>query len=66
MAIPIPKLLCCIWQITLIPGDVIATGLPGRGGLANPDWMLNAGDVVECEIEGIGVLRNTVVDQTDA
>jgi acylpyruvate hydrolase len=50
-------------QITLNPGDIISTGSPGGGGLSNPDWLLKAGDVVEAEIEGIGVLRNSVVDE---
>jgi acylpyruvate hydrolase len=61
----IPKLVSYISQISLNPGDIIATGSPGGGGLSNPDWMLKAGDVVECEIEGIGVLRNGVVDEPD-
>ncbi len=41
--------------ITLLPGDVIFTGTPGTTSAMQP------GDVVEVEIEGIGVLRNTVV-----
>jgi 2-keto-4-pentenoate hydratase/2-oxohepta-3-ene-1,7-dioic acid hydratase in catechol pathway len=40
--------------MTLLPGDVILTGTPAGVG------PLNAGDVVEVEIEGIGVLRNVV------
>lgn len=39
---------------TLLPGDVILTGTPKGVG------ELSAGDVVEVEIEGIGILRNTV------
>jgi acylpyruvate hydrolase len=62
----IPKLVSYISQITLSPGDIIATGSPGGGGLSNPDWMLKSGDVVECEIEGIGVLRNGVVDEPES
>jgi 2-keto-4-pentenoate hydratase/2-oxohepta-3-ene-1,7-dioic acid hydratase in catechol pathway len=47
--------------LTLEAGDVIATGTPeGVGFARNPPEFLKAGDVVECEIEGIGVLRNTV------
>jgi 2-keto-4-pentenoate hydratase/2-oxohepta-3-ene-1,7-dioic acid hydratase in catechol pathway len=47
--------------LTLEAGDVIATGTPdGVGAARNPPEFLKAGDVVECEIEGIGVLRNTV------
>jgi len=43
--------------MTLLPGDVIATGTPSGIG------PLNAGDVVEVKIEGIGVLKNYVVRQ---
>ncbi|MGZ8154696.1 MAG: fumarylacetoacetate hydrolase family protein [Burkholderiales bacterium] len=63
---PIPKLISYLSQITLAPGDIIATGSPRGGGLTNPDWLLRSGDVVECEIEGIGVLRNAVVDEPDS
>lgn len=63
MLYPIAKLISYMSQLTLMPGDVIATGSPGGGGLANPDWLLKAGDLVECEIEGIGVLRNAVIDE---
>ena len=42
--------------MTLEPGDVIFTGTPGTTS------ALKAGDVVEVELEGIGVLKNTVVD----
>lgn len=59
----IPKLIAYLSQITLMPGDIIATGSPGGGGLANPDWLLKAGDIIEAEIEGIGVLKNAVVDE---
>jgi 2-keto-4-pentenoate hydratase/2-oxohepta-3-ene-1,7-dioic acid hydratase in catechol pathway len=41
--------------MTLLPGDVIATGTPSGIGRMNP------GDVVEVRIEGIGNLRNYVV-----
>jgi len=47
--------------MTLEPGDVIATGTPSGVGFARtPPEFLKAGDVVECEIEKIGVLRNPV------
>lgn len=62
----IPKLIAYMSQLTLMPGDIIATGSPGGGGLANPDWLLQAGDMIESEIEGIGVLRNAVVDEPAA
>ncbi|MBT8145064.1 MAG: fumarylacetoacetate hydrolase family protein [Gammaproteobacteria bacterium] len=46
------------------PGDVIATGTPvGVGGKLDPPVWLTAGDVVEIEVSGVGVLRNTVVDE---
>ena len=52
----VPTLVAFISQVmTLYPGDVIATGTPPGVG------PLKRGDVVEVEVEGIGVLRNTVV-----
>ncbi len=49
--------------MTLEIGDVIATGTPGGVGFArNPQVFMKPGDVVEIEIEGIGILRNPVVD----
>ena len=48
--------------MTLEPGDLISTGTPGGVGAARtPPVFLRAGDVVEVEIEGLGVLRNPVV-----
>ncbi len=46
---------------TLEPGDIIATGTPaGVGAGRNPqEWMKN-GDVMECFVEGIGTLTNTI------
>src|SRR5262249_47334401 len=43
--------------MTLLPGDLIATGTPSGVG------PLNHGDVVEVNIEGVGTLRNTVADE---
>ena len=55
MIFPVPFLLEFITRImTLVPGDVILTGTPAGVG------PLNAGETVEVEIEGIGVLRNVV------
>jgi acylpyruvate hydrolase len=59
----IPKLVSYMSQMTLMPGDIISTGSPGGGGLENPAWYLNAGDVIECEIEKIGILVNAVVNE---
>jgi len=51
-------------RLGLEPGDVITTGTPGGGagfGRKHPERLLKVGDVVEAEVEGIGVLRNHVV-----
>jgi 2-keto-4-pentenoate hydratase/2-oxohepta-3-ene-1,7-dioic acid hydratase in catechol pathway len=48
----------------LEPGDVVVTGSPeGVGALRNPQVLLSAGDKVEVEVSGVGLLVNTVVDQ---
>jgi 2-keto-4-pentenoate hydratase/2-oxohepta-3-ene-1,7-dioic acid hydratase in catechol pathway len=51
----------------LVPGDVIVTGTPGGVGVKRtpPLWM-KPGDVVEVEIDGIGVLRNGIADEDAA
>jgi 2,4-diketo-3-deoxy-L-fuconate hydrolase len=58
----IPHLISYISQaITLEPGDLILTGTPdGVGVFREPKVTLAAGDVVEVEVEGVGVLRNEV------
>ncbi len=49
---------------TLVPGDIIVTGTPtGAGARFDPPKYLVPGDVVEVEAEGIGRLRNTVLDE---
>jgi len=46
---------------TLEPGDIIATGTPaGVGAGRNPQEWMKDGDVMECYVEGIGTLINTV------
>jgi 5-carboxymethyl-2-hydroxymuconate isomerase len=53
----------CSRSFALEPGDVLLTGTPwGCGEFMDPPRSLRHGDVVECEIEGIGTLRNPVVD----
>jgi acylpyruvate hydrolase len=64
LAHPIPRLVAHFSQITLMPGDVIAAGAALER--ARADRFVRAGDVVEAEIEGIGVLRNAVVDEPKA
>lgn len=52
--------------ITLEPGDVIATGTPpGVGFARTPPVYLRAGDIVEVEIDGLGVLSNSVLGGSD-
>lgn len=47
--------------MTLLPGTIIATGTPAGVGMGfDPPKFLSPGDVVECSIDGIGTLRNTV------
>jgi 2-keto-4-pentenoate hydratase/2-oxohepta-3-ene-1,7-dioic acid hydratase in catechol pathway len=47
--------------LTLEPGDVISTGTPaGVGHARTPPEFMRAGDVLETEVEGIGVLRNRI------
>lgn len=48
--------------LTLQPGDVLVTGTPaGVGYVRTPPWLLHPGDVVEVEVERLGVLRTPVV-----
>jgi len=52
---------------TLEPGDLLAMGTPpgvGHAKKPNPRWLV-PGEVIEIEIEGIGICSNTVVDETD-
>ena len=49
---------------TLVPGDIIVTGTPtGAGARFDPPRYLKPGDVIEVAAEGIGSLRNGVVDE---
>ena len=50
----------------LVPGDVIVTGTPGGVGVKRtpPLWM-KPGDLVEVEIDGIGVLQNGIADEAE-
>lgn len=58
MAVPPYALLAYISQVmTLEPGDVVSTGTPAGVG------RIDAGDVVEVEIEGVGILQNPVISR---
>jgi 2-keto-4-pentenoate hydratase/2-oxohepta-3-ene-1,7-dioic acid hydratase in catechol pathway len=63
MVFPVAHIISALSAgMTLEPGDIIATGTPEgvAMGMTPPRW-LQPGDVVEAEIEGIGVLRNRIV-----
>jgi 2-keto-4-pentenoate hydratase/2-oxohepta-3-ene-1,7-dioic acid hydratase in catechol pathway len=52
-------------NFTINRGDLLATGTPSGVGYARtPPWLLHPGDVVEVEIERLGVLTNHIVDNT--
>jgi 2-keto-4-pentenoate hydratase/2-oxohepta-3-ene-1,7-dioic acid hydratase in catechol pathway len=53
-------------QVTLEPGDLIATGTPaGVGAYREPPIFLEPGDRVRCQVDGIGTVENPVVDWSD-
>ncbi|WP_419663770.1 FahD: fumarylacetoacetate hydrolase [Desulfosarcina variabilis str. Montpellier] len=59
MIFTIPQIIAFVSKnFTLMPGDIILTGTPSGVG------PLSHGDTVEVEIENIGVLKNTVIDET--
>jgi len=65
MMFPISYLISYLSQFYYLkPGDIIATGTPnGAGARFDPPVWLKPGDVVEVEVEGIGTLRNEVMDE---
>jgi 2-keto-4-pentenoate hydratase/2-oxohepta-3-ene-1,7-dioic acid hydratase in catechol pathway len=65
MIFDVPSVIAYLSQVfTIEPGDLIFTGTPpGVGFARKPPIFLKAGDVVEVQIEGIGVLRNPVVSE---
>lgn len=68
MIFPVPDLLAFLSRtFTLRPGDLVATGTPSGVGYARqPPWLLQPGDSVEVQIEGIGSVRSRVVARSDA
>jgi 2-keto-4-pentenoate hydratase/2-oxohepta-3-ene-1,7-dioic acid hydratase in catechol pathway len=62
----IPEIVAFLSQaMTLIPGDVIATGTPaGIGATRDPARFLRPGDCVRIEIDRLGALENPVVEAT--
>lgn len=66
MIFPVRRLIAYISSFsTLQPGDIIVTGTPtGAGARLDPPRWLKPGDIVEVEAEGLGILRNAVVDES--
>ncbi|GFG87913.1 fumarylacetoacetate hydrolase family protein [Mycolicibacter algericus] len=62
MIFSVADLVCYLSRImTLVPGDIIATGTPaGVAHAHGPMTFLRSGDTVEIDIAGVGVLRNPV------
>jgi len=60
---PLPRLLSFLSQVmTLEPGDLVTTGTPaGVGYFKKPQVFMKAGDSIEIEADGIGVLRNHLI-----
>jgi 2-keto-4-pentenoate hydratase/2-oxohepta-3-ene-1,7-dioic acid hydratase in catechol pathway len=67
MIFGIPELINYLSTITeLLPGDVVVTGTPGGvGARQKPQVFMQPGDVVEVEIDQVGLLRNPIVREED-
>ena len=67
MMFPVVETLVYITQgLTLEPGDVILMGTPsGVGHARRPPLWMKDGDIVEVEIENVGLLRNPVKDEAE-
>ncbi|MDT4814805.1 putative protein YisK [compost metagenome] len=67
MIFDIPALIEYVSSFTTLnPGDVLVTGTPdGVGAFRDPQLWMAAGDTVDVEISGVGVLSNTVLAETD-
>jgi len=65
MMFPVAETLVDLTRaITLEPGDLLITGTPsGVGQARTPPVFMKGGDVCEIDIEGVGVLRNPIVDE---
>lgn len=65
LVFPVDYLIATLSEcMTLMPGDVIITGTPAGVGYARtPPVFMKPGDVCEIEVEGLGILINTVADE---
>ena len=63
----VPRIIAVLSEfMTLEPGDMVAMGTPaGVGYPRNPPVFMRPGDVIEVEIEEIGVLSNPIIDEAD-
>ena len=62
---PVPELVARLSEhVTLEPGDVVLTGTPAGVGLATNTW-LGLGDVIDCEITGLGSMQIEIVPDAD-
>ena len=69
MSVTIPEILSHYSPMGYSPGDVVSTGTVSGVAAFSGDpkaWYLKPGDVMECEIEKIGVLRNPVISWEEA
>lgn len=69
MSVTIPEIIAHYSSMGYHAGDVLSTGTVSGVAAFSKDpkaWFLKPGDVVECEIEGIGVLRNPVISWEEA
>jgi 2-keto-4-pentenoate hydratase/2-oxohepta-3-ene-1,7-dioic acid hydratase in catechol pathway len=69
MSVKIPQIIAHYSPMGYSAGDVLSTGTVSGVAAFSPDpqaWFLKPGDVMECEIEGIGVLRNPVISWEQA
>jgi len=69
MSVTIPEIIAHYSGMGYNPGDVLSTGTISGVAAFSDDpaaWYLKPGDVMECEIEGIGVLRNPVISWEEA
>lgn len=65
MVFNVPQMIAHLsTAMTLLPGDVIFTGTPAGVGVARkPPVFMKAGDIIRCEIDGIGYLENRIVNE---
>jgi 2-keto-4-pentenoate hydratase/2-oxohepta-3-ene-1,7-dioic acid hydratase in catechol pathway len=69
MSVTIPQVIAHYSALDYSPGDILSLGtVSGVAGFREDahKWYLRPGDSIECEIEGIGVLRNPVISWEDA